>query len=427
MKKVLIITYYWPPAGGPGVQRVLKFVKYLPEYGWKPIVLTVENGNYPAYDESLIDEIPSGCIIYKTKTWEPFSFYLKINRKLSNNIPTHILETTKEETFFSSIARFIRLNFFIPDPRKGWIRCIVKEGKRMIEKYKPDLIFSSSPPHSVQLGAMKLARKTGLKWIADFRDPWTDYFNLQGKGMLSVTKKKLGKMEESVVKNCNLISSVSQGVGDLLMKSKSKDLKVIYNGYDEDDFTELKKNRSDKWRICYAGSIRKSQTPLNFLLALKKLPRDVFNTIEFDIYGSVHPEIRKTIIELGLKKILRINPYLKHKFVVGKILNADLLILLIPAHKKNHGIITGKIFEYLRTGNPILGIGPIEGEAAQILESTNRGKMYDYEEDFNNVLLNLYKNWKNCKGKSNILNDINFYSRKHQTRELARQFDLLRN
>ncbi|MDA3871426.1 MAG: glycosyl transferase family 1, partial [Candidatus Marinimicrobia bacterium] len=171
MKKVLIITYYWPPAGGPGVQRVLKFAKYLPQFGWQPIILTVKNGEYSAIDESLIKEIPKECIVYKTKTFEPYNLYKKfVGKKKDEKLPTYILNTNKNDNLNNKIAKWIRANLFIPDARIGWISHIVREGMKIIEKENPDIIFSSSPPHSLQIGAKKLAKKSGLKWVADFRD-----------------------------------------------------------------------------------------------------------------------------------------------------------------------------------------------------------------------------------------------------------------
>ncbi len=215
MKKVLIITYYWPPAGGPGVQRVLKFVKYLPAFGWEPIILTVENGEYPAIDESLISEIPPNLKIYKTNSFEPFNIYKNITGQ-KGNIPTHVLSKSENESLIQKFSKWIRANVFIPDARVGWSQSIVKEGEKIFEIEKPDLIFSSSPPHSLQIGAMKLAKKVNSKWITDLRDPWTDGFWQKDLKRTKYALKKDSKFELKVLQNADSVITVSDSIVKLL-------------------------------------------------------------------------------------------------------------------------------------------------------------------------------------------------------------------
>ncbi|MCK4715587.1 MAG: glycosyltransferase, partial [Candidatus Marinimicrobia bacterium] len=216
MKKVLIITYYWPPAGGPGVQRVLKFAKYLPEFGWQPIILTVKNGEYPAIDNSLQKEIPANCKVYNTFSIEPNFVYKKFTGMGSDEkIPTAVL-AAENTNWKKRLANWIRLNLFIPDAKIGWIPFAVRKGKKIIKAEKPDIIFSSSPPPTVHLIARKLAKWSGIKWVADFRDPWTDiyHYNDVKRSAWSLNRDK--DKEKEIVTSADEIITVSQNVAELL-------------------------------------------------------------------------------------------------------------------------------------------------------------------------------------------------------------------
>ncbi|MFC1887722.1 group 1 glycosyl transferase, partial [Candidatus Cloacimonadota bacterium] len=217
MKKVLIITYYWPPAGGPGVQRVLKFAKYLPEFGWQPVILTVLDGEYPAYDIELKEEIPKGIKIFKTSTIEPFVLYkLFFGMRTDTHLSTHVLDTMKNKSYKQKISQLIRANLFIPDARIWWYLFAVKKGIKLVKNEKIDLIMSSSPPQTTHLIAKKIAQKTGKKWIADFRDPWTDYFRIKDLPRIGLIKKLDKHYEHSVLRNADTVVTSGNSLGDLL-------------------------------------------------------------------------------------------------------------------------------------------------------------------------------------------------------------------
>ena len=221
LKKVLIITYYWPPAGGPGVQRVLKFAKYLPEFGWQPIILTVENGEYPAIDESLLKEIPQGIKVYKTKSFEPFTIYRKFfSDKKNQPIPVGILAQSGG-SLKKRIANFIRLNFIIPDAKIGWKFSAVKEGQKIIDLEKPDLIFSSSPPPTTHLIAKTLAKRNKIKWIADLRDPWSKIHYYQNN-RLAIANKLDERIEHKTLSASNKVITVSENFAKLISVEKNK-------------------------------------------------------------------------------------------------------------------------------------------------------------------------------------------------------------
>lgn len=423
MKKVLIITYYWPPAGGPGVQRVLKFVKYFKKFNWEPIVLTVENGSYPAIDETLLEEIPNDCKVYKCPAIEPFGIYKKfVGIKKDEKIPTHVLNKNEKAGLKQNLSRWVRSNIFIPDARIGWINNIVKYGLEIVEKEEPDFILSSSPPHSLQLGAKKLASKSGIKWIADFRDPWTDGFWQKDLNKSAISKKIDLSFEKKVLKSADAIIAVGNSMIDLFKDKVDNNYHIIQNGYDESDFKDVVKSDSDKFRIKHSGSVRKMQNPVNLfpairnLLDSKKISKDKL-LIEF--FGSVHPDIKAEVEKFNLEDVFEFKSYVPHTESVKNIVNSEILLLFIPNTPDNKGIITGKIFEYLRTKNTILGLGPTDGDAADILNKTGCGKMFTYTDNLESYIEEKYNAWltnEDIKIDDKVIED---YSREAGTKRLA--------
>jgi len=424
LNKVLIVTYYWPPAGGPGVQRVLKFVKYLPEFGWEPIILTVVNGEYPAIDKTLLEEVPTNLKVYKTKSFEPFNLYKGLTGQ-KGNIPTHVLNKSENESAIQKFAKWIRANLFIPDARKGWIKTIVNEGQKIIEAEKPDIIFSSSPPHSLQVGALKLAKKTNLKWVTDFRDPWTDGFWLKDLPRTKIASKKDANYELDVLKNSNAIISVSQSVIELFSEKMENNYYTIPNGYDESDFAGIEKKHSDVFKIVYAGSLRESQIPQNLFNALTSLKeKNLIEKLELHFIGTVHPDTTKIIDQNKLQNIVTFHKYMPHRKLLAHMVNAEMLMLSIPNTPNNEGILTGKLFEYVASKNYILGFGPKNGDAAKILDELNCGSMFDFSDDPELTILEKYNNWLKEDSKQ-IENNAEKYTRKNLTKELSKIFESL--
>ena len=414
MKKVLVITYYWPPSGGPGVQRILKFCKYLPHLGWEPIVLTVQNGEYPNIDQSLKTEVESLKIkVFKTKTIEPFRIFKFFTKKKS--LPTFELSKNKK-SIFSNIAYWIRMNLFIPDARIGWIPFAVKSAKKIILDNKVDLVFSSGPPHSIHFIGRKLKKDLSIPWLADFRDPWIDLFYYSNHKRLKISKKLDKIMEREILKKADSIVTATNGLRILLKKKIKKNISVVYNGFDNDDFIGIEKNnnQNEKIIISYVGTIARSQIPHNFLQSVKEINKSGANAF-IHFVGDVDPSLFKVIDDYSLGKNVEIIGYLPHNESIKKMLNSSYLLLIIPKAPENKLIVTGKLFEYIRTGVPIIGIGPSDGEASKILEQTKTGKMFDYSESSN--IINFMKDRK----KSNGFN-INYYSRKSQTEILVEQF-----
>lgn len=421
MRKVLVITYYWPPAGGPGVQRVLKFVKYLPYFGWEPIILTVRGGEYPALDEGLVRDVPPGIQVFSTRSIEFFKLFKRVTgRKKEAPIETYILNREKaswKDLFFT----WLRQNIFLPDARVGWVPFAVRKGKEIITREKPDLIFSSSPPHSLQLAAARLAKYAGIPWVADFRDPWTDAFWDKGLRRSSWATACIRNMERRVVSQATALTSVSQGVLELLLKGNRANSLVLPNGFDTDDF-HLDKQPADKLRIIYTGHIAASQNPVNFFEAVANLSPALRAKLDICFWGKFDQSVYQIMEQLGLQEVVKLYPYVPHTEAVRAITNADLLLLLIPRiHGK--GILTGKVFEYLATGNYILGIGDSEGEAAQVIRECDAGEMYDYDADLLPVLSDVIHAWeKGTLSKTDGARAAQ-YDRKQITGQLAGLFD----
>lgn len=382
MKTVLILTYYWPPAGGPGVQRVLKFAKYLPFFGWRPVILTVANGEYPAMDDSLVKDTAEDLSVYKTASLEPFFLYRQFTgQKSDDKISTFVLTEDSQAGFKKRLASFVRGNIFIPDARIGWKPYAVKQGMRLIKNENIDLIFSTAPPMSTHLIAKTLAKKSGLPWVADFRDPWTDvfyYHNLKRtKAAVAVDKR----LEKSVLSSANAVITVSSMMKELFQRKASNTYHVIPNGFDTDDFDTIAAAPDDgKIHIVHAGHLAVNQNPVGFWAALQKVLKinpQLQHTLQLDFYGSIHSKVHQSLIEFNLESITNFHCYVPHDQLVAVMKRAALLLFVIPNTSYAKGIPTSKLFDYMGAGRPILGIGPEDGDAADFMRMAQCGQVID--------------------------------------------------
>jgi len=437
MNKVLIITYFWPPAGGPGVQRILKFVKYLPKFGWQPIVLTVANGEYAAIDNSLEANIPSNCVIYKTKSIEPFIFYKKfLGIRSDQHIPTSVLAESNV-SIKKKIANWIRLNLFVPDAKIGWKYFAVRKGLKIIAKEKPKIIFSTSPPPTVHLIANSLSEKTNLKWIADFRDPWTNIHYYEDQPRLEIVKKIDRNLESEVITSADKITCISKLDIEEDFGKKTDKLKCINipNGFDEDDFLNLKTNKANKnvFTLLHLGAVNNERNPAEMFKVIANLKRDGFidSTIfQFNFVGKVEEIIKETVEKLGVSDLINFVDYLPHHEALKYIEQASMLILLITNSKRNSRILPGKTFEYLRSQKYILALGPPNGEVSGILNDTNAGTILEYTDTdrIEKIIKQQFESWhKDVVDFIGSKNQIDRYSRENLTKELVTVFeDLLK-
>ncbi len=429
MKKVLILTYYWPPSGGAGVQRWLKFVKYMREFGFEPIVYTAENGEMPVIDESLQKDIPKGITVLKTPIWEPYGFYKKfIGRKKNDKINASFLSENKKTGITEKISVWIRGNFFIPDARKYWIKPSIKFLNQYIQKNNIELVISSGPPHSMHLIALGLKQKhKNLKWIADFRDPWTN-IDFYEKLMLGKrADKKHHEQELSVLQNANIVLSVGQTMSNEFAemyknaggKSTNK-FKVIANGFDTEDLQTGTVLKDTKFSIAHIGTLVKDRNPQVLWKVLKKLTnenQDFKNQLEIKLVGKIDIYVKEQIEEFGLSKFVNKIDYLPHNKVIEEQQRSKLLLLLVNNTKNAKGILTGKFFEYMSAKVPVLAIGPVDGDLAKIINETNTGLISDFNDEVSlekNILA--YFNGKVSEAKDA---EVNKYSRKELTKELC--------
>jgi len=415
MKKVLIITYYWPPAGGPGVQRWLKFAKYLPEFGWQPIVITVDENyaSYPQTDPSLLDEV-GGVEVYKTKSIEILNLYSSL--KNNKQVPYGGFSNEGNPSFLKKISRFVRGNFFIPDPRKAWNKHAYKKAVEIIKENNIDVVVTTSPPHSTQLIGLKLKKNNiAKKWISDLRDPWTDIFYYNKFYPTKFAKNIDKKLEREVILTCDELITVSNSMKKNYSKKYNVANKthVITNGFDDDDFDDVT-NFEYSNEIVYTGTIS-DDYPLNKIIELAK-KTSVFN---FKFIGKVTDGFRRKIREENLGNRFKFVSTISHKEIVLEMAKAAVLLLLIPDVDNNEGIVTGKIFEYLKSNRPIYAIGPKTGDVHDILHNTNAGEIVDYNDNDYLFLRKLEEDFVNGKLRIKSKN-IDAYSRKNIASELAK-------
>lgn len=442
MKKVLIITYYWPPSGGPGVQRALQFARHLPQFGWEPVILTVENGEYPAIDQTLMADIPQGCKVYKTKSAEPSALYKKFIGKKGgkgNPIPVSTLAQSGSATWKQKLANFIRLNLFIPDAKIGWMPWAVSRGKEIIKREKPDLIFSTSPPPTVHLIASKLARWSGLKWVADFRDPWTRIHYLQNRKINPLSKYINSQLEKRVIEQCSAATCVSPGFIKLLTTTAAGKFTVITNGFAPAP-TTVSRRDTGKFTILYIGGLASTRYYPELTEAIARLidsHRIDPDITEIQFIGSIEPEILRHIkTTLARAPHTRYITYVSHPQALDCMHSANLLLLFTEKGTDYEGHIPGKLFEYLSTGNPILCIGNPQGDTASIITSLNAGTTIaagDTNRMEQEIILR-YQNWKtqspntvDTGATSLACSPLSQYTRQNLTRNLATLFDTLVN
>jgi len=381
MKKVLIITYYWPPSGGAGVQRWLKFAKYLPEFGWQPVVLTVdpEFASYPQRDESLSSEVGSDCLVYKTKSFELYNLYKLISRK--KEVPYGGFANESKESLFQKVSKFLRGNFLLPDPRKGWNKYALKKAIELIKEFKIDTIVTTSPPHSTQLIGLALKKRfKTIRWIADLRDPWTDIYYYNQFKHTAIAREIDRNYERQVVENADLLISVSEDVKRIFADKSARPIAektvVIPNGFDSEDFQVGQFTPEIKKVITYTGTISEAYDVDCLLAALLELSGEWSQKLLIRFVGKVPSTIASRFRETGFE--VELVGYVDHQKSIEYLFRSDLLLLVIPKVANNRGILTGKFFEYLAAQKPVLAIGPVDGDLARIIAETGCGEMFDY-------------------------------------------------
>lgn len=424
MKKILIITYYWPPSGGAGVQRWLKFSKYLPEFGYEPVILTVDEkeASYAQLDYSLLQEIDPGLAVHKTKTFEPYNLYRKLSNK--KEIPYGGFSNQKKITLFERLSRLIRGNLFLPDPRKGWNRYALKKAIELIETEKIDVVITSGPPHSTHLIGEKIKSRTGIRWVADFRDPWTDiyYYKELYHSLLATRIDKY--LEKKVLTGADKIITVSKEVGKLLLRKipyATDKIVVISNGYDEADFENIAAVKNEYFTITYTGTISVSYRIGTFIEAICLLPDSVKNRMRIRFVGNVPDEILSLFRSKNLESMVEVLGYIPHNQAILQMMCASMLLMAIPDSPDNKGIVTGKFFEYLATKRPILALGPLGGDVDIMLQRCKAGRLFSYneKEKMNLFIREIFEQEQNGSFRSETTGTEK-YNRRNLTGELSK-------
>jgi len=423
MKKVLIITYYWPPAGGIGVHRCLKFAKYLREFGWEPVICTAENAEYPVLDEGNLKDVPAGIKILKTKIWEPYNLFKLISgKKKEERIHNVFLEEDKP-SFAHKLGIWIRGNIFIPDARKFWIRPSVKFLSEYLKENPVDILFTNGPPQSTHMIAYGVKKNLGLPWHADFQDPWTqvDYFP---QLMLNPISKRIHEaMEQRVFRYADKITICSNTWKGDLESIGARDVGVIVWGYDEDDFKNISVSLSKKFTLSHFGSLgpdRNAKILWKALSIISNENKQFADDLEIELVGFIGHAIVDEINSLGLSKNLKLSAHISRQETLVRMHQAQVLLLILNDMPNVNGRLPGKLFEYLASRRPTLVIGPEESDASKIVHGVNAGFTCDFN-DLDKTLATLRELYKKFKDGSLTPNqtDISQYSNRNLTKKLA--------
>lgn len=420
MRKVLVITYYWPPAGGPGVQRWLKFVKYLRDFGVEPVVYIPENPNYPIKDTSLVGEVPKGVKIYTYPIKEPYRLASILSSKKAGRISSGIIQA-KNQSLLEKAMLWVRGNFFIPDARKYWVKPSINYLTEIIASEAIDTVITTGPPHSLHLIGLGLKQSSQLKWVADFRDPWTTIGYHKKLKLTNSSKKRHKQLEHQVLNDADAIVVTSNTTKKEFQSLTSVPIHVVTNGYDVDvnQGAEL----DTKFTISHIGSLLTGRNPGNLWTVLRQLTQeneDFRNVFELHLTGVVSKDVLDSIYGHGLQAYVHLVDYLSHDEAVKRQQESQVLLLVEINSHETAGIIPGKVFEYLAAKRPILAIGPKEWDAGGVINECKAGQVFDYQdsEELKNVMLGWFTAYQN-KELQIASQNIENYSRKALTSKLA--------
>ncbi|TYC14880.1 glycosyltransferase family 4 protein [Bizionia gelidisalsuginis] len=419
-KKVLIITYYWPPAGGPGVQRWLKFVKYLPEFQIEPIVYCPSNPNYPIVDESLLSEVSDEVTVLKQPIKEPYKFAGFLSNK-SKTISKGIIPENKKLGIIEKLMLYVRGNFFIPDARKGWIKPSVAYLSTYISDYKIDTIITSGPPHSLHLIGLQLKENLGVQWIADFRDPWTSIGYHKKLRLTQASQKKHKNLEKQVLTTADKIIVTSNNTKKEFQQLTKQPITVITNGYDVEKPQAIV--RDSKFSLAHIGSFLSERNPeilWKVLHDLRNEDKDFKSDFQLKLVGAVSDSVVQSISKYSLNDCLNNVGYVSHNEAIVHQKQTQLLLLVEIDSDETKAIIPGKLFEYMVSERPIIAIGPIDSDVEDILKETNTGSYFNYGdyEALKSTIKTHYKAFKRGDLKTQAIG-LQKYSRRNVTKSLA--------
>ncbi len=380
-KKILIVSYYWPPAGGPGVQRWLKFVKYLPEFAIEPHVYVPENPTYPLLDEKLVSEVSDTVIIVKQPIFEPYGLASIFSKKKTKKISSGIMPNQKKQTLVEKLLLWIRGNVFIPDARVFWVKPSVSFLKKYLDEHQIDTLITTGPPHSLHLIGLHLKKELNITWLADFRDPWTTIGYHNQLRLSSWASKKHKDLERKVMNSCDQIIVTSPTTKAEFEAITSKPIAVITNGYDVEETNA--KPLDTQFTLAHIGSLLSARNPIVLWKALQELilENEAFKLqFQLKLIGAVSAEVLHSITEYGLESHVNYLGYLPHDEAIVAQRSSQVLLLIEIDSEETKCIIPGKLFEYMVSERPIIAIGPEQADFAQIIKETNTGTFFTYGE-----------------------------------------------
>ena len=423
MKKVLVITYYWPPAGGPGVQRWLKFCTYLPKYGISPIVFAPKNPEYPIIDNTLINELSNDIQIIKYPIFEPYKLASLFNKKVSNTISKGVIPEASKQSFIQKLMLWVRGNLFIPDARKFWVKPSVNFLEKEISKLQVDTIITTGPPHSVHLIGKLLKQKLGVKWFADFRDPWTSIGYHKDLKLTRWAQKRHLKLESQVLKNADEILVTSYATEKEFLSLTNQPIHVLTNGYDKQNYN-IDCRLDDKFTLAHIGSLLTERNPIVLWKVLSELLKENVefkSFFELKLAGVISKEVIQSLEKFDLLQYTNQLGYLTHQQAIIEQKSSQVLLIIEIDSEHTKQIIPGKVFESLAANRPIIGLGPQESDFFNIIKQTQTGKVFCYNEaiDLKKHILDLFDNFK--KGELEVCSkNTEQFSRENLTEQLSK-------
>ena len=420
-KKLLIITYYWPPAGGPGVQRWLKFVKYLPDFDVQPIVYVPENPTYPIVDSNLVAEVSDKAIILKTPIFEPYQLASFLSKNKTKKISSGIIPNQKKQSFLEKVMLWVRGNLFIPDARVFWVKPSVAYLEKYIRENEIDTIITSGPPHSLHLIGLELKQKMNLKWLADFRDPWTTIGYHKSLRLSQYAAKKHKQLESQVLNSADTIIVTSKTTKAEFQALTTKPIEVITNGFDVEKVD--KQSLDTKFSLAHIGSFLSERNPKILWESLVELCAEIpdFKShLEIKLIGAISQEVLETIEQFGLNSFLNNLGYVSHAEAVAHQRKSQVLLLIEINSDETKSILPGKLFEYMVSERPILAIGPKDSDFAEIITNTISGVFFEYSEKakLKLTIQEYYNQFLVGKLQSHAVG-LQQYSRKNLTQQLV--------
>jgi len=424
-RKVLIVTYYWPPSGGSGVQRWLKFVKYLPSFGWQPFVFTPENPSFEIRDDSLSKDVPAEAEILRLPIWEPYGLFRKASSMAGKPAPSQIdMVATGKKSFLQTIATWVRGNLLIPDARIFWVKPSVAFLADFLVSNRINTLVTTGPPHSMHLIGLKLKKKIpSLYWVADMRDPWSEWDFLDTLSLTAFARRRHQQLERKVLQSANRVVTIAPYHVERFRQLGGRAVDLITNGFDDADFRGIVHTRTPKFTIRHIGMVDELRNPRPFTEALRQVLTEEpawKEKVVVEFIGAVNSVFRKYVSEdPQLAEVIRFRPPIPHNELMKLYGETDLQLLVLAHTALAPGNLPGKIFEYLASGNFIFGIGPAQGDAAVILQQARAGRMLERDDPsaIKALLRERIAVW--IRGDQQADRDVSRFSRRNLTQQMS--------